>query len=133
MLKRLINGEIAIGCMFATLFWVAVLGWLTSYAPTEPEKEACYQAAAKSGRSTDECKAFWEKTTGEPVAMFTLVLAFSTVGLWIATIGLYRAGERQLGLAKETFERQFVQIEGQIDVAKISAQAADQSAKAAIA
>jgi hypothetical protein len=96
MLRRLINGEIALGFLLATLFWIAALGLATSYAPTNPEKEACYQASAKSGRSTEECKTFWEKTTSDPVATFTLVLAFSTVGLWVATIGLYFAGERQL-------------------------------------
>ena len=89
--------------MFATLFWISALGWLTSYAPTDPEKEACYQAAAKSGRSTDECKTFWEKATSDPVALFTLVLALSTLGLWGATIGLYRAGNRQFRLARDEF------------------------------
>lgn len=84
MLKRLINGEIAIGFLIATLFWIAVLGWATSYVPTEQEKQDCYQAVKKTGGNTEQCKTFWEKAT-EPVAMFTLVLAFSTVGLWIVT------------------------------------------------
>ena len=93
MLKRLINGEIALGFLIATLFWIAVLGWATSYAPTEPEKEACYQTAKQAGSQTEECKTFWERTTSDPVAMFTLVLAFSTVGLWVATLALYIAGK----------------------------------------
>ncbi len=103
MLRRLINGEIALGFLVASLFWIAFLGWATSFAPNNPEKEACYQAAAKSGRSTDECKSFWEKTTSDPVATFTLILAFSTVGLWIATIGLYAAGQDQIRLARDDF------------------------------
>jgi hypothetical protein len=106
MLKRLINGEIAIGCAIATLFWIAVLVWATSYAPTDAEKQSCYQAAKQSGRQTGECKTFWERTTSDPIALFTLVLAFSTVGLWVSTIGLYRASERQLGLASETAQRE---------------------------
>lgn len=103
MLRRLINADILVGLVGATLFWVAVLGWLTSYSPSDPEKDACYQAAAKSGRSAYECESFWEKVTSDPIALFTLALAFSTVGLWSATIGLYRAGERQFGLAREEF------------------------------
>jgi hypothetical protein len=103
MLKRLSNGEFALAMLVASLFWIFVLVWATSYSPTDPEKEACYQAAAKSGRSTEECKSFWEKTTSDPVAMFTLVLAVSTIGLWSATIGLYFAGERQFRLGREEF------------------------------
>jgi hypothetical protein len=102
-LRKLINGEIAIGFALATLFWIGVLVWATSYAPTQPEKEACYQAAAKSGRSVDECKSFWEKTTSDPIAAFTCILAFSTIGLWISTIGLYFAGQKQFGLARDEF------------------------------
>lgn len=56
------------------------------------------------------------------VAGFTIVLAISTIGLWLATIDLYRAGERQLELltrtadiserALITTERAFVFIDG---------------------
>jgi hypothetical protein len=94
MLRRLINGEIALGFSIATVFWIAALGWVTSYTPEQNQKNACYDAAAKSGHSTEECENFWEKTTSDPIATFTLVLAFSTVGLWVATLGLYVAGER---------------------------------------
>jgi hypothetical protein len=86
MLKQPKNDKGVMTFAFTTLFWVAVLGWATSYTPTNTQKEACYQAAAKSGRSTDECKSFWEQTTSQPIALFTLVLALSTVGLWSATI-----------------------------------------------
>jgi hypothetical protein len=109
MLRRVINGEIAIGFSLATLFWIAVLASGTSYSLTNPEKEACYQAAAKSGRSTEECKSFWERTTNDPLAMFTLVLATSTVGLWCATIALYCASQRQ-----------FRQLRRSVDVAENS-------------
>lgn len=91
MLKR---PEIALGFLVATIFWIGVLGWATSYSPNEEEKKACYQAAEKSGHSYEECKTFWQRTTSDPIATFTLVLAASTIGLWVATIGLYLAGER---------------------------------------
>jgi hypothetical protein len=96
-------------------FGGGVLWWATSYAPSNLEKDACYKAAAKSGRTTEECKSFWEKTTSDPVATFTLVLAISTIGLWGATIALYFAGERQLKIARQ------------------GAEAADLNARAAIA
>jgi hypothetical protein len=106
MKGRNLHPEIALGFAFATLFWIVVLAWATSYAPTNPEKEACYQAAAKSGRDTHECESFWEKTTSDPVAMFTLVLALSTIGLWMATIGLYKSGQNQLRLTREAEKRE---------------------------
>ena len=104
MLRRSpLHPEIGLGFLIATLFWIGILGWATSYAPTASEKEACYQAAAKSGRTTEECKSFWEKTTSDPVAMFTLVLAVSTIGLWFATVGLYVGDRRQFKLARDEF------------------------------
>jgi hypothetical protein len=40
------------------------------------------------------------------IAAFTAVLAVSTIGLWLATIRLWRAGETQRLLAEDTAERQ---------------------------
>jgi hypothetical protein len=94
MLRRLTNGEFALALLASSLFWIAVIAGTTSYAPTDRQKDVCYQAAAKAGHGTDECKALWEKTTSDPVAAFTLVLAISTIGLWVATLGLYIGGER---------------------------------------
>lgn len=98
-----LNPLIAIGFLVATLFWAGVLGWQASYAPTEIEKQKCYAAAHESGSKSEECKTLWEKTTSDPVAFFTFVLAVSTIGLWGATIFLYRAGEKQIGLARAQF------------------------------
>jgi hypothetical protein len=105
-MNRLIRGDVAFGFFCAGIFWLAVMGWATSFMPTTQEKEACYQAAKKASRDTGECKSFWEKTTSEPVALFTLVLAFSTVGLWIATIALYRSTKSQLVHAEGTAVRE---------------------------
>jgi hypothetical protein len=106
MLNQSKNDKAVMAFVCATLFWVAVLGWATSYSPTDPQKKACYETAAKSGRDTSECKTFWERTTSEPIALFTFFLAFSTVGLWAATIGLYSAGERQLAHFEDTAKRE---------------------------
>jgi hypothetical protein len=101
MLKRLTNGEFVLAMLVASLFWICVLAWAS--APTDAKKDACYRSAEKTGRSTVECKSFLERTTSDPIAMFTFVLAVSTVGLWLATISLYRAGEKQFRLARAEF------------------------------
>ncbi len=66
------------------------------------------------------------------VGGFTIVLAISTIGLWLATIGLYQAGERQLAHFKGESEAadfhrtsQFEQIAEQISALRQSAEAAE--------
>src|SRR5882672_3875935 len=105
-MSRWIRGELALGFMLASCVWIVLVGWLESYTPTEAQKNECYEAAEKAGHKNEECKTVWERTTTDPVALFTLVLAVSTVGLWVATIALYRAGERQLALTTKTANRQ---------------------------
>ena len=75
------------------------------------QNETSYKCSTEEGKNF----GFWEKTDCDPTAYFTLwlvaftgVLAVSTVGLWVATVLLYRAGERAL----ETTERAFVFIDG---------------------
>jgi hypothetical protein len=92
MLKRLINGEIALGFLSATVFWICVLGWQAANAPTEKEKQECYEAAKKSGHKTEDCKTFWERTTSDPIAFYTLgtfiftaVIGAATGLLWSVT------------------------------------------------
>jgi hypothetical protein len=95
-----VDPKVAIGFLAATLLWICALGWQASYAPTEREKEACYQASKQAAGKTEDCKTLWEKTTTDPVAFFTFVLAISTGGLWLATIGLYIAGRKQIDVAQ---------------------------------
>jgi hypothetical protein len=102
MLKRFRIPEMVLGALFSAPLWALVWAWTDSYAPTEKQKQECYEAAQKTGQKGDECKTFWERTTSDPVAFFTLVLAFSTVGLWGATIALYLSGEKQIGIATKT-------------------------------
>lgn len=84
-MRRWINGEIALGALLATFFWIGVLGWQAAYAPTEVEKQECQAAATKAGHKTEDCKSLWEKTTTDPIAFFTFVLAISTISLWLVT------------------------------------------------
>lgn len=96
---RWLNPEIALGALLATILWAGALGWQAAYAPTEKEKQECHETAKKTGRKTEECKNIWERTTSDPVALFTFILAGSTIGLWVATVGLYLAGKQTI---KET-------------------------------
>jgi hypothetical protein len=102
-INRLIRGEIALGFYLAALFWTPVVGWINSFTLTEEQKNECYEAAKEAARKTEECKTIWEKTTSDPVAFFTFVLAVSTIGLWGATVALYAAGRNQLQLARDEF------------------------------
>jgi len=119
MLNKFRVPEIVLGMLFASGFWAGILGWQASDAPTERQKQECYDAAKKSATKAEECKTFWEKTTSDPVSLFTFILALTTGGLWIATIGLYLAGEKQIAVANKT-----------ADAAKEAAVAAEKSANA---
>src|SRR5437868_9660299 len=113
-----LRAEIVFGFLIGSVFWVAVLGWQAAYAPTDAEKQKCYDAAQKSGHKSEECKSLWERTTSDPVAFFTLwlviftgVLAASTIGLWIVTARAARDGERAANIAEAALvklERAFV-------------------------
>ena len=70
-MKPLTNGEFALAVLVTSLFWILVIALNASHAAS-----------------------FWTKTTDDPVAMFTLVLAVSTIGLWVATLWLYLGGEK---------------------------------------
>jgi hypothetical protein len=101
---KLPRSEIALGALLATIFWIGVLGWQASYTPTESEKQECQDAAKKAGRKTEECKSLWEKTTTDPVAFFTFVLAVSTISLWVATLlgGRRQSRDMQASIAVST-------------------------------
>jgi hypothetical protein len=105
MLKKR-RPEITFGFLLATVFWIGVLGWQASYAPTEMEKQECQDAAKRGSHKTEECRNLWERTTTDPVAFFTFWLAISTIGLGVSTILLWRAGENQKRLMADTAERQ---------------------------
>jgi hypothetical protein len=121
---RWFRAEIVLGFLIASVLWAGVLGWQAASVPSNAEKQKCYEAAEKSGHKTEECKSLWERTTSDPVALFTLVLAISTGGLWLATIGLYRAGERQIEFSRQASAAQSRDMQASIAEAKKSADAA---------
>jgi hypothetical protein len=120
MLRKLLgfaNPGIAFGFALASVFWVAVLGWQAAYAPSEVEKRQCEEAAHKSGFKSEECKTIWERTTTDPVAFFTFWLVVFTGGLGVSTVMLWRAGERQIELARETSASQSSETQASISEA----------------
>jgi len=66
-------------------------------------------------------------------ALATIAIGLFTFALWQSTDQLWTASEKQFGLSKEVSDRQAIEIQNQLDLARISARAAEQSAKAAIA
>jgi hypothetical protein len=126
-MKRL-NPEIALGFLIATVLWIGVLGWQASYAPTDSEKRQCEESATKTGHKTEECKTLWERTTTDPVAFFTFWLVVFTGGLGVSTVMLWRAGERQIELARETSTAQSRDMQASIRAAQDAARSAAESA-----
>jgi len=114
MLRRL-NPEISLGFVIASLFWIAVLGWQSSYSLPENEKQRCYEEAKKPGHKDEECKTFWERTTSDPIAFFTFTLSIVTLALGAISF------------------RQFYYLRRSDETARIAANAADLNARAVIA
>ncbi len=95
-----------LGFLIASVFWTAILAWQAADAPTDAEKQKCHDAIEKGRRKSEECKNLWEKTTADPAVFFNFWIAVFTAGLTVSTVLLWRAGERQLALAKSSSERQ---------------------------
>jgi hypothetical protein len=117
-----------------------VLGWQAAYAPTDAQKQECYDTAEKEGHKSEECKTLWEKATSDPVAFFTLWLVIFRGGLTVSTILLWLAGERQIEFLRESSEAQGRDMKASIAEALRSAtamenvaQGIDLSAKATMA
>jgi hypothetical protein len=66
------------------------------------------------------------------VALFTVILAVSTIGLWFAVVRLWDAGQRQLKLIRHIADEQSTNMKASISVAERSAIAAQQSADAVV-
>jgi hypothetical protein len=99
--------------VLGALLMVAIfaMGMLfASSLPAPPKHQAEYQSSAEKTTKEDVKHGFWEKTADDPVAYFTLwlmgftgIMALATIGLGVATILLYRAGNKQLALARQEF------------------------------
>ncbi|MHC2839797.1 hypothetical protein [Bradyrhizobium diazoefficiens] len=119
MLKGWRGYEIVLGAVVASAAW-AVLLILTSY----PNGVAT--SLHEIGQHLDLVSAFITAIATAFIARYTLTLKRSTDKLW-------DAGEKQFALARETSDRQNVEVQHQIDIAKEAGRAAQKSADAAVA
>jgi hypothetical protein len=139
MLKRLRCHEVALGALLASAAW-AVVFVLTSdasahYEICEPAKEGAKECASyniitftlrKIGMSLDIFSAFITAIATAFIARYTLTLKRSTDKLWTS-------GEKQFALSKETSDRQNIEVQNQLALAKEAGRAAQKSADAAVA
>jgi hypothetical protein len=99
-MKKLSEGQFALGSLFVFSFWIFVALPFFHSAPSYSQAVGHAAQHASNIDSTQKPKEpFWERATDDPVAVFTLalvvftfVLAISTIGLWIVT---WLAGRRQ--------------------------------------
>jgi hypothetical protein len=125
---RWLRAEIVLGFVIATVFWAGILGWQAANAPTDVEKQKCYDDAKHVGYKAEECKTIWERTTSDPVAFFTFWLVIFTGGLTASTVLLWRAGERQLRLLRRTALIQSRDMQESTRAAQAAARSAAESA-----
>jgi hypothetical protein len=99
--------QIAVAVAFVLLTaWLLIGGWQSSQ-PVHPSIQ--YRGTAAEHRGSDRQPIEERKKTDEAIArytwwlmMFTGILAFATIGLGVATVGLYLAGEKQITVARDT-------------------------------
>jgi hypothetical protein len=101
----MLNRLLMVWIVYAGAMGFAVGGsFVAAYQTTLPHHET--SAAAEQSTSDQEAKEKPEQALARYtlwLTVFTGVLAFATVGLGIATVGLYAAGEKQFGLARDEF------------------------------
>ena len=102
----------------AIIGFLALFGFLafqTGIASKYPQRQSEQAAAAQDHEQKNVFERFWEWTTDDPVAVYTLVLAISTIGLWLVT----RRGMRNQSLEVRILQRAYISVEpGGISPAK---------------
>jgi hypothetical protein len=81
--------------------------------------------------SIDTLDGFLERHDKGVIGAFTIVLAISTIGLWLATNNLWKAGEKQFELLSESAVAQSRDMQASMAIADRSAHAAEVAARAA--
>jgi len=130
-MRRLTEGHIALGGMALFAIWLFVALPLLyrpnatiQHAAHPAEQHATNQETKSKKDETDEALAYYTLW----LMVFTGILAFATIGLGAATVGLYLTGEKQAKIAKLAGLRQFRQTRDSIALTKQSAEAAQRSA-----
>jgi len=125
------------------LLFAEALSWWTAPGLGPCLVEAEHSQQATNDDEKHDCPTFfagslllgqrgfeWIKSSDNDkavVAGFTIVLAISTIGLWLATIDLYRAGERQIEFLRESSEAQSRDMQASIAAAQKSADTAEKA------
>jgi hypothetical protein len=130
-------------CLLSFLMFAEGLSWLTAggLGPCLVKPEHSQQAT--DDNKHQDCPTFfagtllsfergfeWVKRDDNDkavVAGFTVVLAISTIGLWLATNRLWSAGERQLELLAKTAASQSRDMQASVKVATRSAEVAERT------
>lgn len=89
----------------------------------QPGNQCAYTGCAQH----EPAKTFWERTTDDPVAIFTLALAIVTGGLWVFTAMLWWTTRKAVTDAAATAERQGTATQESIAAAVRSAEAMEKS------
>jgi hypothetical protein len=115
------------------LIFESAVSWFATCQPI-------YQGAANHGSNEDNCTFFSGPVASivyfsgtqlfrslhiyehELIAGFTIILAFSTIGLWLATYRLYQAGERQIRTSRQIGAVQAGQTRRQLTLARETAE-----------
>ena len=82
------------------------------------DKKYCPAFHVGAALAFEAVDTFLERHDKSVIGAFTIVLAISTIGLWLATNKLWVAGERQIELARETAADQARDTRTSIDVAE---------------
>lgn len=89
--------EFVLGALFVVSLVMLGFVFAQQAAPPEPQQSRTeYNGSQAKGQGGE---AFWQRLITDPVAFFTLWIAAFTAVLGVATIGLLKAGERQIEAA----------------------------------
>ncbi len=136
-LRRFIIPEIALGFLFATALWVAVLLLIT-------DPQTYHQICEYDQNATEHCTPHnllyvigwyvsYAVNAGTITAVATAAIAWFTLTLKRSTDKLWAAGERQLEVIQDNAAQQSADTKASISAAQKLATAAQKSAEVAIA
>jgi hypothetical protein len=94
----------AMGRFVFRILVVAFLFWAEQ--AQGPQIASAQEHPGNAGAQTEQHKSFWQRTTDDPIALYTLVLSVFTGLLVVVTGGLTWVGARQVSLTKDIANRQ---------------------------
>jgi hypothetical protein len=91
----------AVALAFSALFGFLI--FQAGVASNHPKAQHQQAAASQDHEQKNIFERFWEWTTDDPVAVYTLVLAISTIGLWIVTWRGIRGQSRETRILQRAY------------------------------